>query len=92
MHNYRYTQVLSTLDCGAPKYTPSYMLQNWVRIQRSESGPKAKKFLPECSFRRSRKRNGGWNFGAGMVGQSVYFLPESSYFVSGNIATKIFNR
>ena len=32
------------------------------RVQRSESRWKAKKFPPECSFRRSRKRNGGGNF------------------------------
>ena len=37
-----------------------------TRIQRSESGPKAKKFPPECSFRQSRKRNGGGNFWAGV--------------------------
>ena len=32
------------------------------RAQRSGSRLEAKKFPPECSFRRSRKRNGGGNF------------------------------
>jgi len=35
------------------------------RAQRSGSRRNVKKFPPQCSFRRSRKRNGGGNFWTG---------------------------
>ena len=44
---------------GSRKTVPR---KNQPRIQRRKSRLKARKFPPECSFRRSRKRNGGGNF------------------------------
>lgn len=41
---------------------PPHAKKNRAGIQRSESGPIAKKFPPQRSFRQSRKQSGGGNF------------------------------
>ena len=49
------------------------------RVQRSESRRKAKKFPPQCSFRRSPKQSSDGNFSTGMVRQSRYFYIHYSF-------------